>query len=69
MKNYKSELIPQIETEYSWHWNCPAEGCIGRNEIERDGDCFPTPLKCDECGTEFDNYGEEQPPTNKEKEI
>ena len=50
------KLIPYIEADYSWSWYCPVRRCFSRNEIERDGDGFSTPLKCEKCGKEFEEY-------------
>lgn len=53
-----SKLKPYIEIDYSWNWDCPRKNCDGYNSIEPDGGEgeFPTPLKCEDCGTEFDDY-------------
>lgn len=49
----KTEKV-MIKENTTFSWDCPK--CDEYNEIEYDGDCFRTPLKCDSCNEEFDDY-------------
>ena len=51
------KLKPYIEIDHSWTWYCPRKNCDGYNSTEPEGDGeFPIPLKCEDCGVEFNDY-------------
>jgi len=50
----KNKEIPTIEIQHSWYWDCP--DCGETNETEFNGEGFDLPLRCDECGKEFNDY-------------
>lgn len=46
---------PFIEAYTKYTWRCP--NCKEYNDnAENDGDGFVTPLKCEDCGAEFNDY-------------
>lgn len=52
----KEEIKPIVEQDISFHWRCPEKECFSRNDAEWDGDGIKTPLKCEDCGKEFEDY-------------